>query len=34
MNDDEGIDFCKFEKEFVLVVEVDEKYFCENDVKF
>ena len=34
MNDDEGIDFRKLEKELALAVEADEKYLRENDAKF
>lgn len=34
MNDDEGIDFQKLEKELALAVEADEKYLRENDAKF
>ena len=34
MNDDEGIDFRKLEKELALAVEADAKYVRENDAKF
>lgn len=34
MNEDEGIDFRKLEKELALAVEADEKYLRENDAKF
>ena len=34
MNDDEGIDFRKLEKELALAVEADAKYNRENDAKF
>lgn len=34
MNDDEGIDFHKLEKELALAVEADAKYVRENDAKF
>lgn len=34
MNDDEGIDFRKLEKELALAVEANEKYLRENDAKF
>ena len=34
MNEGEGIDFRKLEKELALAVEADEKYLRENDAKF
>lgn len=34
MNDDEGIDFQRLEKELVLAVEADAKYDRENSAKF
>ena len=34
MNEDEGTDFRKLEKELALAVEADEKYLRENDAKF
>ena len=34
MNDDEGIDFRKLEKELALAVEADAKYDRENSAKF